>query len=197
MARTTVTRARVTSGILLTAMVLVWASVGQAAGEHRLDGPGMQQFRQRADEYVVLRSDLQRGLPRLDVTSDSERIQIAVDALAAAIRQARATARLGELFTPASRSEFREAIRAALDANHYAVDDLLVAMRADIPAEGERPDIGVNVSFPWAFAAATPLCVLAALPPLPKSLEYRFIARDLLLVDTDASLIIDILPDAL
>jgi len=36
--------------------------------------------------------------------------------------------------------------------------------------------------------------VLETLPPLPPPLVYRFVARDLLLVDRDASIIIDILP---
>jgi len=39
--------------------------------------------------------------------------------------------------------------------------------------------------------------LLEALPPLPVELQYRFIGRDLLLVDVEADLVIDILPNAL
>ena len=41
-----------------------------------------------------------------------------------------------------------------------------------------------------------PPCVLAALPELPQELQYRFLGRDLLLVDIGANLIVDILPAA-
>ena len=38
--------------------------------------------------------------------------------------------------------------------------------------------------------------VLAALPPLPHELQYRFVGRDLVLVDTHADLVVDILRNA-
>jgi len=39
--------------------------------------------------------------------------------------------------------------------------------------------------------------LLAALPALPEELEYRFVGWDLVLVDTHADLVVDILKDAL
>ena len=39
--------------------------------------------------------------------------------------------------------------------------------------------------------------VLAALPRLPDDIEYRFMGRDLILLDTRANVIIDRVPDAL
>jgi hypothetical protein len=39
--------------------------------------------------------------------------------------------------------------------------------------------------------------LLAVLPALPEELEYRFIGRDLVLVDVHADLIVDVLKDAL
>ena len=41
-----------------------------------------------------------------------------------------------------------------------------------------------------------PLAVTAALPALPEGLQYKFIGRDLVLVDVDANVIVDVLPDA-
>ena len=40
-------------------------------------------------------------------------------------------------------------------------------------------------------------CLLASLPRLPKELEYCFFDRHLLLLDVDADLIVDYIPDAL
>lgn len=42
-----------------------------------------------------------------------------------------------------------------------------------------------------------PPCLLAALPPLPEELGYRFLAGDLVLVDLHARLIVDFIPRAL
>jgi hypothetical protein len=39
--------------------------------------------------------------------------------------------------------------------------------------------------------------MLAGLPELPGELEYRFLGRDLLLVDVLANLVVDVLHDAL
>ena len=40
-------------------------------------------------------------------------------------------------------------------------------------------------------------CVIDVLPALPAALQYRFVGDDLFLIDVDAGLIVDILPDAL
>jgi hypothetical protein len=40
-------------------------------------------------------------------------------------------------------------------------------------------------------------CVLNVLPALPPELQYRFLFRDLALIDVHANLIVDILPEAL
>jgi hypothetical protein len=45
--------------------------------------------------------------------------------------------------------------------------------------------------------AIMPPCLLAALPPLPEELGYRFLAGDLVLVDLHARLIVDFIPRAL
>ena len=39
--------------------------------------------------------------------------------------------------------------------------------------------------------------LLAVLPPLPEGLEYRFADRDLVLIDIHASIVVDILVNAL
>jgi hypothetical protein len=38
---------------------------------------------------------------------------------------------------------------------------------------------------------------MAALPPLPPELQYRFVGRDLILWDIHSGLIVDFLPDAI
>jgi hypothetical protein len=42
-----------------------------------------------------------------------------------------------------------------------------------------------------------PTAIIQALPEVPWPLQYRFVSHDLVLLDVDAGLIVDILPDAL
>jgi hypothetical protein len=42
-----------------------------------------------------------------------------------------------------------------------------------------------------------PGCLLEVLPALPQGLQYRLVGRDLILLDLDANLVVDILPEAL
>ena len=42
-----------------------------------------------------------------------------------------------------------------------------------------------------------PVDLLAALPRLPCEVQYRFMTRDLVLIDIDANLIVDFIPDAI
>ena len=44
--------------------------------------------------------------------------------------------------------------------------------------------------------STVPPSVLLTLPPLPPSLHYRFVGRDLILVDSVAQLVVDLLPAA-
>ena len=39
--------------------------------------------------------------------------------------------------------------------------------------------------------------LLLTLPELPKGLEYRFVGRDLILLDTEPGLIVDFIPEVL
>jgi hypothetical protein len=58
-------------------------------------------------------------------------------------------------------------------------------------------DVRVNAIYPDGAPLSTvPPSVLLTLPELPKSLNYRFVGRDLLLVDSVAQLIVDFLPNA-
>ena len=57
--------------------------------------------------------------------------------------------------------------------------------------------VRVNAEYPAGAARSTvPPSVLLTLPPLPACLHYRFVDRDLILVDSVAQLIVDFLPAA-
>jgi hypothetical protein len=64
------------------------------------------------------------------------------------------------------------------------------------PLPGE-PGPEVSQPFPPIVASVRWLPLVRALPPLPRELDFALWGRDLVLVDADANLVLDILPNAL
>jgi hypothetical protein len=156
-------------------------------------GDVLHRFEQSIQHYMTVRRAVERQLPPLTVTADADAIDRAVTMRAAGIRLARATARQGDIFAGTARV-FRARIRNAIASHDYPVADLLLPPDED----GDTPPLPVvNGTFAWRTAIATPPCVLATLPSLPEELQYRFVGRDLVLVDIEANLIVDVLPDVL
>src|SRR6187401_864836 len=111
--------------IRLTVMVAVMvsiASVGAAqpgttsqtrgTPDFRVEtwGHVVAEFSARLEDYSSLRGELEKGLPPLRVTDDAAHIRKAARALRKRIRAARAGAKQGDIFTPETRSEFRNAL---------------------------------------------------------------------------------------
>jgi hypothetical protein len=121
-------------------------------------------------------------------------------ALAQAIAASRAKAQPGDVFDPEIQPLFRRLIAEQLQG-----PDALAARKAvlegnpsDDPSEPAVPVVvRVNAVYPPGAARSTvPPSLLLTLPPLPPCLHYRFVGRDLVLVDTLAQLIVDFLPAA-
>jgi hypothetical protein len=145
-------------------------------------------FGTRVTSYADLRSELEKGLPPLRVTEDPAEILKAIRALAARIRVARARARQGDIFSPAVSARFKRTLLLEVDA------DTLAVIMDENPG---KIDVPINGSYPVRTAFSTmPPNVLAALPKLPADMEYRFLGRHLVLVDTRASVIVDRIPYA-
>ena len=181
----------ITLWIATVAMVVTTGAHDAVQGD--VDGDALQRFQRSTNEYMALRREIERHLPPLEMSEDARAIHQAIDARAAAIRRARADARVGEIFSADVRDTFRSRILQALESRGYVAADLFGDMN-----EGDEewePPI-VNGTFSWKTATPTPPCILAALPELPQELQYRFLGRDLLLVDIGANLIVDILPGA-
>ncbi len=145
-------------------------------------------FQRAADEYAFLHRRIEREQPPIEIGSDAETLNRAIESMAAALRAARPDAREGDLFAPPVRGLLRAKIGAALNRSGLGVADLVPAME-----ETDSPVVRVHGAMPWKNAADMPPTVLAALPELPPELQYRFVGGDLVLVDVHASLIVDIL----
>jgi hypothetical protein len=169
-------------------------TVGPQSSQLRGNDHGVGTYLRAVGEYLALRERLFAPLPPLEVSDNWETIHNAVEARTHALRRARVNARNGDIFNVAVAELFRSQIRRVMDEAGYDAGRLLREMTDD--GEQWQP-AEANGRFSWTTACATPPFVLAALPPLPDQLQYRFVGLDLALIDTDASYIVDVLRDAL
>lgn len=112
-----------------------------------------------------------------------------------AIRRARPCDENGTIFTPDTAAFFRVRIATALQEAGVDVGDVLRDMDEDWDEEAPLPE--ANDPFPWAAGNMMWPSMLARLPQLPRELEYRFVGRDLVLLDVRVDLVVDVLMDAL
>ena len=146
-------------------------------------------FSKRVQSYFELRSRLQEGLPPFRVTSDVAEIRRAQLALAREIQAARHGAKEGDIFSPAISVEFKDALALEMNAKVWAV------IMDDNPGEFSHD---INGIYPDGKPYSTvPGTILAVLPALPDAVEYRFLGRHLILLDTLANVILDRIPYAI
>ena len=150
----------------------------------------MARFSERVTAYLALQKKVEGKLSSQKETNDPERIKAHIASLAEGIRLARADARTGDVFNGAA-EQFRQIIRE--DAKDRSIRDAFAAMQ-EVPS---RTPPRVNAAYPETAALATvPPLILKRLQQLPEGVEYRFMGRDLILRDTKANLIVDLLAGA-
>jgi hypothetical protein len=154
-------------------------------------------FRKRIDDYVKLHGEAADKAPvDLKRTPNGGEIAAAETSLAQKIREARAHAKRGDIFTPATQAMFRRLLRPPLTKGPDAADNKAI-IKDDAPAPNEVP-FRVNAEYPKNAPLSTvPPDVLLTLPQLPKDVEYRFVGKHLILYDAKANLIIDYMLAAL
>jgi hypothetical protein len=165
---------------------------GVVAGQERVNpqAEAMARFSERVAAYLSLQKKVEGKLTAQKDTDDPARIKAHIATLAQGIRAARADAKAGDLFDGAS-DQFRQTIRE--DARNRSVRDAFAAMQ-EVPT---RQPARVNSDYPETAALATvPPLILQRLQRLPDGVEYRFMGRDLILRDTRANLIVDVLHEA-
>jgi hypothetical protein len=109
------------------------------------------------------------------------------------VRASRAGAKPGELFTP----DIARYIRATIKAE-YRGAKLKELRAAVLEADTKGVPLRVNYVYPESkeLVEMSP-ALLLKLPQLPKQLRYRFVGRNLLLVDRENGLIVDYMLNAL
>lgn len=149
----------------------------------------IQDFEKRVDDYVQLRKAEESKLPKLRPKEGAEKITTYQHELARGIMKARASARQGDIFTPGIEREFRRLMGFAMQPEDAA--------RIRKSMDNAEPVVGhPQINQPYPDPGVTPLqstppSILENLPRLPKEMEYRFVSRTLILLDTRANLIVD------
>ena len=182
-------------------LVLPILQVPQPTGNCQLEVLTPQSIEERAfarfetdvEHYARLHRQLARSLPVPPIFGEDEMFR--TDDLRAAIIAARPQARPGMFFTVEVTFALRQRIDDAFQRHPGAGTDVITRGGYE-PLPGE-PGPEVNQPFPPVVASVRWLPLVRALPPLPRELDFALWGRDLVLVDADANLVLDILPDAL
>jgi hypothetical protein len=155
----------------------------------------LAEFRERIDTYLALREDVIETVVDAEPTTDPAVIWAREQALAQRIRERRAHAKHGDIFTAGVRVVFRRLLQPELTGEDG--QDIRFKLQDDAPAPDAVP-IEVNARYPVGLPfPTTPAPLLLALPPLPPVLEYRIIGTDLILLDQPADVILDYVRNAI
>lgn len=157
------------------------------------DKVAVKRFEQRVKNYVKVRNAVKAKLPKLSKRATPEQIESYRKGFEDKLRVARAGAKPGDVFN----TEGSDYIRRTLKTNFKGSDR--VQLR-EIVFDAETAGVKLRVAYPYpepAELSEMPATVLLNLPQLPPEVKYRFVGRNLLLVDRDNNLIIDYMLNAL
>jgi len=165
------------------------ASASQPTSE---EADALKELKKRLDGYLQLRSDLTHKLKPLSPTADAAELTARQESLASALRIARKTARKGDLIPAAAAARIRTIVAEDLKSRPPE------ARRAAFSEVPSGVVVAVNKIYPAQAALPTvPPLLLNKLPILPDNLQYRFVGRDVVLLDGDTQLIVDYIDSVL
>ena len=165
--------------------------VGISAEQQAADAAGFKEFSDRVKDYVKLHNSQEALLPRLKQTVNPEMIAAHQSALARKIREVRADAKPGDIFTPAALKSFQDVVRSAMQGPRGANADATMQQGAPLT----ETSVVVNQTYPDGVPYTTvPPTLLLVFPKLPDEVVYRVVVHDLVLLDLKANLVVDVVP---
>jgi len=158
------------------------------------DAQALATMNDRLRQYLDLRTKLERSLPKLPKEATPQQIDKNQRAMERLVREARATAKPGDIFTP----EARPVIQRLLASVFGGPDgkQLKASIMDESQAAPSAAKLTVNGRYPDTVPLTTvPPQVLQTLPRLTEDLEYRFIGDSIILLDVHAHVIADFIQD--
>jgi dUTPase len=168
----------------------------------KLDAQALDLMEDAVEDYVKkVHKAAEKQVGTLPDKATAAQIDAHRRALAQAIRAMRPQARQGDLIPPGAQPVVKRVIAAELAgrAGAPARKEILAGNPPIDPDHDDRMNVklAVNADYPAAAALSTvPPSVILTLPQLRKEVEYRFVNRDLVLLDVEANLILDFLRSA-
>ncbi|HXR98364.1 MAG TPA: hypothetical protein VN709_11040 [Terriglobales bacterium] len=182
----------VSGGLTITAAAQ--GAPAPAVTETPAEAAIVKNFEDRIAAFEKLAHTAQKAAPTPKSTPSTTQLEASRKVVAARLRRVRASAKIGDIFTPDVAALLRR--RLALTWNGPKGAAIRASLRHGEPLATKA--LPVNSSYPKAVPLqSTPPDLLAVLPPLPNDLEYRFVGRDLILHSLPSNLVVDVLPDAL
>jgi hypothetical protein len=170
------------------------------------DAKGLTEFANAVQAYVGLHQRAEAGLPALPDRTDPAKVAAYQKALAKAIRRSGGRPRPGHVFVPNIQPFFKRLLAPELKGPGTAETRDKVGEGNPEAAKGlpQDPDVKARdvslvpyTDYPAAAPVSTvPAPVLLRMPQLPKELEYRFVGKSLVLLDTVANIVVDLIPQA-
>jgi hypothetical protein len=157
------------------------------------DARTLVDYQERVKTYVDLHTRMESKLPPLPKEATPQQIDRNQRELGRLIREGRAGARQGDVFTPDMQA-FVKRLMGTTFAKAKGAE-----LRASIMDENPVGiKIAVNGRYPDEVPLATmPPEVLETLPKMPEELEYRFVGDSLVILDVHAHVIVDYVPNVL
>ena len=156
------------------------------------DARALATMNDRLKAYVELHRQVEKTLPKLPDEATPKQIDTNQRMFEKLMREKRAGAKRGEIFTAEAEPVIKRLLAAVFDGpdgkqlKASIMDENPVGMKLTV--NGRYPDT-VPIS-------SVPPQVLQTLPALSEDMEYRFIGDNLILLDAHAHVIADFIPDA-
>jgi hypothetical protein len=178
---------------VVIAVIAAAACAGRTPERQPAQDAGLGDFQERIDSYMELHDRLKKQGPAMTTTKEPADTQASEQALATRIRADRATAKQGDIFTPAIATRLRALMNPELRGG--AASDTRASIREDAP---KKFSLTVNGPYPTGAALPTmPANLLQILPRLPEELEFRIVDRHLILRDVHANIVVDYMFDVM
>ena len=178
--------------IFLAVIVAIVMSASTMAQEQNKQLAGA--FEKRVKDYVKLRENIEAKMPKLSTEAKPEEIETHKKQLQESVRAARAGAKHGDIFTPDAAAMIRSIIKEEFKGKDR------VDLRKAVLVDAEVKSVPLRINYPYPEVKEQlemPPTLLLKLPQLPKQIRYRFVGRNMLLVDRENGLIIDYMGNAI
>jgi hypothetical protein len=160
----------------------------QVAAQELREYKAVSTFERAVDQYVLMTRMTEPLPPETMCLPDGTIAKI--NDLATTPLDARPRPYEGKVFSAEVADIFRERIVRAVRQFEINVWDLVSDMNEE---ESVAPPVVVGEPLPWGAGDGAVRWITAVLPVLPEGLEYRLAGRDLVLFDTQAKVVVDVL----